>query len=139
MGGSRGRAADPAEAAGGPSTTSLDERDPAVLHVTPEIGPDLTSLRLAGEMDLATAGQLVEIVRSLSVGNLKQVRLNLSDLAFVDAAGLTALLQVKALVRARDGRLFLYRPSSALVRFLAITGLTGAFEFSTGSPVPNDR
>ena len=115
----------------------MDGHGPAVLHVTPEVGPRTVWLRLAGEMDVATAGHLTEVVRSLPADRLAQVRLDLSGLAFVDAAGLTALLQVEALVRAHDGRLTLHGPSPLILRLLAITGLTGLFDID--SPIPTDR
>lgn len=109
---------------GSPVTTLTDRYVPTLLQVTPEFAAGTTRLRLAGELDLATAGQLTGMVRSLPAGHL---RLDLSGLTFLDAAGLTALLEARALVRARDGRLVLDRPGPPVLRVLELTGMTGAF------------
>jgi anti-sigma B factor antagonist len=107
-------------------------------RVTPDAELGEVSLRLAGELDVATAGQLAETMRSLPVEHLRQVRLDLSDLAFLDAAGLTALLRARALIRACDGRLVLDRPAPPILRLLAVTDLTDAFDIGTAGPVPGE-
>jgi anti-sigma B factor antagonist len=106
---------------------SVDARDSVALRVTLEDGAGIVCLRLAGEMDVATAGQLTEIVRSLPADQLR-VQLDLSDLDFLDAAGLTALLEARAIVRARDGRLSLRRPSASVLRLLVLTDLAETFD-----------
>jgi anti-sigma B factor antagonist len=106
---------------------SVDARESAPLRLTPEAGPGMTRLRLAGEMDVATGGQLTELVRSLPAEQLR-VQLDLSDLDFLDAAGLTALLEARAIVQARNGRLSLHRPSAAVLRLLVLTDLAETFD-----------
>ena len=112
---------------GSPVTTLTDRYVPTLLRVTATSAAGTTRLRLAGELDAATAGQLTGMVRSVPVSPL---RLDLSGLTFLDAAGLTGLLQVRALVRARDGRLVLDRPAPPVLRVLELTGMTGAFDIN---------
>jgi anti-anti-sigma factor len=112
---------------GSPVTTSTDGYGPAFLRVTSDCTSGTTCLRLDGELDIATARQLTEMVRSLPADHLRRLRLDLSGLAFLDAAGLGALVRVRALVAARGGCLVLDRPAPPVLRLLDVTGLTGAF------------
>lgn len=113
---------------GGSPVTSTDGYGPATLRVTSDRTSGTTCLQLDGELDIATAGQLAEMVLSLPADHLRQLRLDLSGLAFLDAAGLGALVRVRALVAARDGRLVLDRPALPVLRLLDLTGLSGAFD-----------
>jgi anti-sigma B factor antagonist len=117
----------------------MDGHGPAVLRVTVEPGPEMVSLRLTGELDVATAGHLAEAIESLPGDHLGQVRLDLGGLTFVDASGLTALLQVKSLVGARGGRLSLHRPRPMVLRLLEVTDLTGTFDVDPESSLSIDR
>jgi anti-anti-sigma factor len=111
----------------------MDGHGPAVLEVTPEPTPDGVSLRLSGEIDVATSSHLPEIVRALPAHLVRHVRLNLAGLTFVDAAGLTALIETRALVQSRGGRLSLQDPRPALVRLLEITNLAATFGVGTAT------
>ena len=124
---------------GSPVTISMNGHGPSALGVTPDVSPGMISLRLSGEMDTASAGHLAEILLALPVDEFQRVQLDLSGLAFLDAAGLTALLQAKALIGARNGRLSLYGPSPMILRILAITGLTGTFDVDLDTLAPHDR
>ena len=123
---------------GGSMTISLDGHGPSVLRVTPEIGPGTVFLQLAGDMDVATAPHLPEIVRSLPADQPQHVRIDLADLDFLDAAGLTALLHVKEIVQARHGHLSLHRPRPVVLRILDVTGLADAFDVDAESVTPRD-
>ena len=111
----------------------MDGHGPAVLDVTPQPTPDGVSLRLAGEMDVATARHLPEIVRTLPAHLVRHVRLNLAELTFIDASGLTALIETRKLVHGRGGRLSLQDPRPPLVRLLEITDLAATFGVATNT------
>lgn len=112
----------------------MDGHRPVVLDVAPQPTPGGVSFRLAGEMDVATARHLPEIVRALAAHLARHVRLNLAELIFVDASGLTALIETRALVHGRGGRLDLQDPPPALVRLLEIIDLAATFGVATGTP-----
>jgi anti-anti-sigma factor len=109
----------------------MDGHGPAELQVTPEPDPAGVRLRLAGEMDLATAGQLTTIIGTLPAHLVRHVRLDLADLAFVDASGLAALIETRTFIHSRGGRLSLENPRPPLVRLLQITNLTTLFDGET--------
>jgi ABC-type transporter Mla MlaB component len=65
-------------------------------------------IQLSGELDIATADYLPRFVAALRPRTVGRFTSTLADLAFVDAAGLTALVRssvvVKGTLRADDNR-----------------------------------
>jgi anti-sigma B factor antagonist len=120
-------------------TVSMNGHGPATLSVTPERNPEGISLRLAGEMDIATASRLVQVARTLSDQDVRRVRLDLAELHFIDASGLSALVQTRTNVLDQGGRLILYGVRPFVRRLLAITGLSAVFEVEPRLATPNDR
>jgi anti-sigma B factor antagonist len=105
------------------TTFSLDGHGPAALHLTPLRRTDGLVVQVGGELDIATAGHLVEFVRTLSSDECTHVQLDLAALSFVDASGFRALVQADALVRSRNGRLTIsgVRPfARRLIEFLQL-------------------
>lgn len=96
------------------------------LLLTSRVGPHHTTIGLAGELDLATAGRLSRLVRALAPEDCRWVHLDLAGVSFLDAAGLTGLIRANALVEQRAGRMTIGRPQP-LARML--------FEL-TAFPVP---
>lgn len=104
-------------------TYSLDGHGPAVLQLTPQHDPGGTTITARGELDIATAEHLPAFVRALSDEQCAHLLLDLADLDFIDAAGLTALVRTDDLVRGRGG-LMTVRGARPLVRHMVrITGL----------------
>jgi anti-sigma B factor antagonist len=120
-------------------TVSMNGHGPATLSVTPERNPEGISLRLAGEMDIATASRLVQVARTLSDQDVRSVRLDLAELYFIDASGLSALVQTRTNVLDQGGRLTLHGVRPLLHRLLAITGLSAVFEVEPSLATPTDR
>lgn len=78
------------------------------------------SLRLEGELDLATAPHLLAAAEPLIVGD-GDMRLELEGLSFVDSTGLRAFATIAS--RLSRGRLVLVSPTNAVLRVLELTGL----------------
>jgi anti-sigma B factor antagonist len=78
-------------------------------------------VRLAGELDLSTAGDLRGRLRDLLADGCDRLVI---DLARVDVV---ALIGVYKRTRALRTELVLWRPSSAVHQVLALTGLTRVF------------
>jgi anti-anti-sigma factor len=79
-------------------------------------------------MDVATAGRLVDLARTLSERDVRRVRLDLAELDLIDAAGLSVLVQTRTHVLDHGGQLTLHGVRPFLHRLLAITDLSAAFE-----------
>lgn len=99
---------------------------------------DAAVVRVVGELDLATAPQLGELLGDLVAQGSRHVTLDLADMAFIDSTGLKVF--VAGLQRLRDcgGELALRSPRAAALRVFEITGLTTIFADSSGNgPRPN--
>jgi anti-sigma B factor antagonist len=95
-----------------------------------EIGEagDVRVVRLGGELDLASAPRLTELLDEVVA---PRVVIDLSGLAFIDSSGVAAL--VRALRQMdRDGQtLTLTRPSHTVVRVFEILGISSLLETDT--------
>jgi anti-anti-sigma factor len=90
-------------------------------------------LRLAGELDLATADELREHVRRQvdAASAPKCLVIDLAGLDFVDVTGLGALLEARRKVVPRGGTLVLRRPRPMVLRMIELLDLDGAFELES--------
>ena len=78
---------------------------------------------LSGELDLAGAPHLEQVLDQLCRDGVPEVVLDLSGLDYLGAAGLGVFLDADSRLRAAGGRLILHRPGRLARRILAITGL----------------
>jgi anti-anti-sigma factor len=78
-------------------------------------------VRLRGDLDLSTAEVLQAEIAPV-VGLATRVVVDASDLAFLDLAGVDALLAARAALAARGGELALAAPSSPAARLLGLLG-----------------
>ena len=84
-------------------------------------------LRLAGEVDVATAPRLRDrLVQLINEGPPRLV-VDMSGLSFIDSMGLGALVSGLKRARAHDGDLRLAGPSDHVAKVLEITRLDQAF------------
>ena len=80
--------------------------------------PD-AELALRGELDLATAGRLLELAQTLPSGC--DVRLDVSELHFADSSGIRTMLKVVDSIT--PGTLILVRPTRSVRRVLELLGV----------------
>ena len=98
--------------------------DPASLLETSWTASDgRRSLRLSGELDIATAPVLAAALDG-EIRRGSRLRLDVDDLVFVDAAGLRVLVSVRR-TAGRTGRIVLGHPTPNVQRVIALTGLDG--------------
>ncbi|MFN2534444.1 MAG: STAS domain-containing protein [Pseudonocardiaceae bacterium] len=84
---------------------------------------------LRGELDASTAPHLEHLLGQLRHDGHHQITLDLSELAFLGAAGLGVLVRTHHDLLATGGALVLTRPTRMVQRILAITGLDAALIF----------
>lgn len=95
------------------------------LRVDSADDTDATIVTLVGELDASTAVLLDGAMTDAGVRPARKVIADVSEVTFVDSAGLRSLLTARAEL-ARGGReLVLRGVSSSLRRLLQITALTG--------------
>jgi anti-sigma B factor antagonist len=76
-----------------------------------------------GEVDLATAPQLVEALASALANNPPSVVLDLGGVTFLDSSGLAAMVQSNKQCRALGGRLRLSNIPYRIEQLLKVSGL----------------
>jgi len=88
------------------------------LELSPLIGK--VGIKLAGEVDLATAPQLNEVLANIWTES--EILLDLSDLTFMDSSGVSAIL---AFARSRNGAgpLVMVDPPAEIERLFELTCL----------------
>jgi anti-anti-sigma factor len=100
-------------------------RPESPLTVTLEREGEIAVVRAAGELDLATAPQLVRAISKACDGRPPpRVLVDLEAIEFCDSAGLRALMGAAHEVEVRAGRLVVaVAPGGAVDRLLEIAGL----------------
>jgi anti-anti-sigma factor len=104
--------------------------DTPALRITADADGGTAVLRLAGELDVATADLLRERIRDL-LGHGTEVRrlvLDLAGLEFLDVTGLGALLEAHRKLGAVGGTLALRRPRPMVLRMLNLLHLEDALQ-----------
>jgi anti-anti-sigma factor len=98
------------------------------LELAYQVAPDgQATVRVRGELDIATADQAYTYLRDVVDGQDGPVTVNLSELSFCDAAGLGALARVAGHARRSGRSLKLTAARPALLRIMHITGMDEAF------------
>jgi anti-sigma B factor antagonist len=99
--------------------------EPPELSIVRETDGPIAVVRASGELDLATAGQLVRAISASAAGPRPRVLVDLAAVEFCDSAGLRALLGAAREVEARAGRLVVaVEPGGMVDRLLELAGLT---------------
>jgi len=80
------------------------------------------TLHLAGELDMTAASDVLAAV-ALVVQDAREVVLDLSDLSFIDSAGLHLILRIRDLCRHFGCRFLIDSPNEQAQRLLELTGL----------------
>lgn len=97
-------------------------------------GMDAAWVDLTGELDLATAPELRRMLRE-TVLRAKLIVLDLRGLAFMDAAGVHAIVEASILARQSERRLLLLRGPANVDRVFELTGCADAVEIGDLEPL----
>jgi anti-anti-sigma factor len=94
------------------------------LRVTSTAGGPTTVLHLAGDLDLATAGQLRgQLIDVLDDGHVRRLVLDLAGLEFMDVTGLNVIVDAHDVLRRDGGVLALRSPRPMVLRMLKLLAL----------------
>ena len=101
------------------------DRDfPEILTTAIERVGDQARIRLIGELDLSSAGQVTRAVAGLVADpDLESIEVDLTELTFVDSSGLNLLLNTRADVHASGVRFHVSAVSTIVRRTLHLGGL----------------
>lgn len=85
---------------------------------------DCREIRVEGELDMATAGELREML-ARAVAECDRVAICLDACDFIDSTGIAVIVQAYRDLAETGGRLAAYGAAEQVLRTLTITGLTG--------------
>jgi anti-anti-sigma factor len=91
----------------------------------------ITAITVCGELDGDTAPHLTGLVERVAIDHPRQVIIDMTNVSFFSAAGLTALLRANDIITGAGGRLLLRSPSPQTQRILAITATDHLFQPAT--------
>jgi len=81
------------------------------------------TIKLAGELDSATCGELVERFEQLMGEAPGEVVLELHEVTFIDSAGLRAIIVIERAAGERDVALTIHSPTGPVADLLELTGI----------------
>jgi anti-anti-sigma factor len=90
-------------------------------------GDGKATVRVTGELDIATADQAYAYMRDVVDSQTGPVTMNLAELTFCDAAGLGVLARVAGYAKRSGRSLKLTAARPSLLRIMHITGMDEAF------------
>lgn len=116
------------ESSGTPDVTS-NGQDPATPDVRSVLDGDVATLTVAGELTEAARRPLVRTMTDLLLtrASLREVRLDVRAVPFMNSAGTAVLVQLQKLGAPRGVDLVLIAPPPAVSRPLQLTGLWRRF------------
>ena len=80
-------------------------------------------IRLSGETDLSTVGQLRDALDGQISGGVRQLTIDLSGLRFADSGSIRALTAAHLALKAQGGSLELLHPQPNVARILELLGI----------------
>lgn len=89
-----------------------------------DLQPGCREIQVQGELDLAVAGQLDEVLGT-AVEQCSQVLVGLENCDFIDSSGIAVILRAHGRMEEEGHRLVVYAPNEQVLRVLSMTGLTG--------------
>jgi anti-sigma B factor antagonist len=90
----------------------------------PEPGePDVWRIDVAGELDMATAPRLAEVVDEACAQGTRSILLDLSGVTFLDSCGLRAIFEASRRIELTGGHIICAGVSGAAHRVLELTGV----------------
>jgi anti-anti-sigma factor len=105
---------------------------PSALEIDSELHADSARLTPSGELDIATAPQLEQEVRSLLARSVRDVVIDLSRLTFIDSSALRLFIVLNERAGTEGWRLGFVRPVGQVASVFEITGAQDNLPFIDG-------
>jgi anti-sigma B factor antagonist len=103
---------------------------PVELAIEERLRGDATTLRLSGELDMATARRLEAAVGAALDREESELTVDLSDVSFMDSTGLRSLLRARSDCERRDRAFYLIPAANGgQHRLFQVSGLIGHLTF----------
>lgn len=107
----------------------------ADLHLDTRHEPGIAHLLLNGDFDADNASRVQEALAALTDQNQPVVFVHMTDLKYIDSAGLGVLVGALKQAGARGGQIVLIQPSMFVSRILRVTALDKMFAVFADEPL----
>lgn len=97
------------------------------IQVTTVNGPNVVEVVVGGEIDLETSPILEAVLASAVERSSTDVRVDLSEVSFLDSSGIRLLATIQPRLAPLQRRLILTNTGSAVARVLAQSGMANVF------------
>jgi len=94
------------------------------LHVTVTDRGDAIVVRLAGELDMATAARALDALRATDLSAVRSLVVDLADVSFCDSSGLRLLLHLRQAMVEHGGGFDAVGAHGIVASTIDVTGLT---------------
>jgi anti-sigma B factor antagonist len=108
---------------------TLNSPTPGSLTISSGVEDGTASIRLEGELDLASARRMEESLTTLEQERPARLVVDLRRLAFIDSTGLRLLIQADARARERGGELVLRPGDASIQKVFEMTGALDVLHF----------
>lgn len=88
-----------------------------------ELQPGCVDVQVEGELDLAVAGELDEVLTA-AVAEYDRLLVGLERCTFIDSSGIAVILRAYHRMEEEGRRLAIYAPVDQVLRIFSMTGLT---------------
>jgi anti-anti-sigma factor len=94
------------------------------LSIRTSVEGTIASVDAEGEIDLSTVDELRTAVRAAADGGVEKLQLDLTEVEFIDSAGLGGLLELRSTLRSRAVTLEISAGDGPVRQAMEITGLS---------------
>jgi anti-sigma B factor antagonist len=95
----------------------------SLLEITVETGTSGTVMKLSGECDLTTTGQLSDALGAQIATGVQHLTIDLSALRFADSMTIREFIEAHHALKTAGGTLELLRPQPAVAKSLRLLGV----------------
>jgi anti-anti-sigma factor len=88
-----------------------------------DLRPGCRDVQVEGELDLAVAGQLDEVLTA-AAESCERILVGLQNCTFIDSSGIAVILRAHHRMEEAGHQLVVYAPTDQVLRILSMTGLT---------------
>ena len=85
-------------------------------------------IALEGELDVSTADKLKEHLHKLAEKEIVDMKINLTNLDYIDSTGLGVMIGVLKKLKIEDKEIYILNPKSNVRKIFTITGLDKIFK-----------
>ncbi|MDK2564554.1 STAS domain-containing protein [Romboutsia sedimentorum] len=93
-----------------------------------DIENDFWNISLQGELDVSTADKLKEHLHSLADKKIIDMKINLTNLEYIDSTGLGVMIGILKKLKISDKEIYIINPKSNVKKIFTITGLDKIFK-----------